>query len=732
MNLQDRILELLTLKDRIPLYEEQLADELELTDEEVSQLKSTLEDMIRNGRLILTKKKKYGLPEDFGYGAGRLQGNPKGFGFLIPDNNELDDIFIPADCLNGAMHNDRVMVKIYKTASKNTKTGEGEVVRILDRANRTVVGTLEMDRYLGFVVPDDKRISQDIFIPRDEIHGAKQGFKVVAEIYRWPDRRRNPEGRIVEVIGHKDEVGTDIISIIRQFELPEEFPAEVVKAAERIPLEITEEEMKMRRDLRDMKMVTIDGADAKDLDDAVSIEKLENGNYLLGVHIADVSHYVTEESSLDREAMERGTSVYLVDRVIPMLPKELSNGICSLNPGEDRLALSVFMEIDLHGEVVDYKIEETVIRSTERMTYEDVNKMLEDNDPELIMQYSDLIEDFRHMEMLSSILRNKRMRRGSLDFDIDEAKITLDIKGKPVDVEAYERGVSNRIIEEFMLVCNETIAEYMAWSDIPLLYRVHEEPTVEKLLEFNEFIHNFGYHLKGVGGEIHPKSLQNLLDKIKGTREEDIISAVMLRSMKKARYSSEPLGHFGLAAKYYTHFTAPIRRYPDLTIHRIIKEFIHGRVTEDRAEQLENTLPRLADHCSLRERVAEEAERKTDDLKKAEYMLDKIGLEYEGIISGVTNYGFYVQLENTVEGLVRVTALDDDYYVYNEKHYCLIGERTNKIYRLGDTVRIKVAGVDISLHNIDFVLADDFETEERGNAGRYQKKKHRKKRSANR
>jgi len=732
LDLHERILELLAQKDKMPLYEEQIADELELTDEEAKELKATLDDMLGDGRLILTKKKKYGLPEDFGYRAGRLQGSPKGYGFLIPDNNELEDIFVPAECLNGAMHNDRVLVKVYKSAGKDSRAGEGEVVRVLQRANKTVVGTFEMDKYFGFVVPDDKRITQDIFIPRDEINGAKPGFKVVAELYRWPDNRRNPEGRIIEVLGHKDDVGTDILSIIRQFELPEGFPAEVARAAESVPQEIPEEEIRKRRDLRNMKIFTIDGADAKDLDDAVSIEKLENGNYLLGVHIADVSHYVREKSPLDLEAMKRGTSVYLVDRVIPMLPKELSNGICSLNPREDRLTLSVFMEIDINGDVVDYKIEETVIRSVERMTYEDVNRILEDGDPELIMKYSHLIEDFRQMEILSKILRNKRMRRGSLDFDIDEAKITLDIKGKPVDVKAYERGVSNRIIEEFMLVCNETIAEHMTWSEVPFMYRVHEEPTVEKMLDFNEFIHNFGYHLKGIGGEIHPKSLQDLLEKIKGTREEDIISAVMLRSLKKARYSSEPLGHFGLAAKYYTHFTSPIRRYPDLTIHRIIKEFLHGEITEDRAEQLEITLPELADHCSLRERIADEAERETDNLKKAEFMLDKIGLDYEGIISGVTNYGFYVQLENTVEGLVRVTALDDDYYVYNEKHYCLIGERTKKVYRLGDTVRIKVAGVDLATHNIDFVLADDLQAEERIDTSRQTKKNKKKKRSKGR
>ena len=658
--------------------------------------------MAQKGRLVQTKKKKYALPEELGYLTGRLQGNAKGFGFLIPDNAEEEDVFLPAENLHGAMHNDRIMIRLLQNDGRSR---EGEVIRVLERANQTVVGTFEKDSHFGFVVPDDKRIYQDIFIAKEEINGAKNDFKVVAEIVKWPDKRRNPEGRIIEVLGHKDDVGTDILSIIRQYELPEEFPEEVVRAAQKTPQTVPEEEIRRRRDLRNIRMVTIDGADAKDLDDAVSIEKLDNGNFLLGVHIADVSYYVKESSEMDREAYTRGTSVYLVDRVIPMLPRELSNGICSLNPKEDRLAFSVFMEIDHRGNVVNHRIEESVIRTSERMVYEDVTRILEENDPELVERYRPLVEDFHDMETLSRILRKKRMHRGSIDFDLDEAKIILDIKGKPIDVKPYERGISNKIIEEFMLVCNETVAEYMTWNEVPFLYRIHEEPTVEKLLEFNEFIHNFGYHLKGIGGEIHPKALQNLLEKIRGTREEDIISAVMLRSLQKARYSSENVGHFGLAAKYYCHYTSPIRRYPDLIVHRILKDFIHGRMDKDNTEKLADRLPEMADHCSEREKVADEAERETDDLKKAEFMMDKIGMEYDGIISGVTSYGIYVALDNTVEGLVRMTALDDDYYVYDEKHYCLIGERMRKVYRLGDTIRIKVSQVDLAARNIDFVLA---------------------------
>ncbi len=704
MKMKERIKKVLK-ENSLPLLLESLIDKMDISDDEIITLQQTLNEMVETGELIHTKKKKYALPEDLGFIVGRLQAHSKGFGFLIPDNPEEEDVFIAAEDIHGAMHNDRIMVRL-QYPSTDTRSREGEVCKILERANKRVVGTFEKGNYFGFVVPDDKKIIHDIFIPRDEINGADTDYKVVAEITRWPDKRRNPEGRVVEVLGHKNEVGTDILSIIRQYDLPEEFPEEVVREAKQIPQEISQDEIKRRKDYRDLKIVTIDGADAKDLDDAISLEKLDNGHYLLGVHIADVTYYVRENSNLDKEALERGTSVYLVDRVIPMLPRELSNGICSLNPNEDRLAVSVMMEIDSKGNVVQFKVDESVIRSQERLVYEDVTKILEDNAPELVSRYKDLVDTMRDMEKLSKILRKRRMARGSIDFDLDETKIILDDKGKPIDVRPYERGVSNKIIEEFMLVCNETIAEYIAWSEIPFIYRVHEEPTIEKLLDFNEFIHNFGYHLKGIGGEVHPKALQDLLEKIRGKREEGIISAVMLRSLQKARYSEENFGHFGLAANYYTHFTSPIRRYPDLMIHRIIKEFINNKIDEERAEQLAARLPQLTDHCSQRERIADDAERETDDLKMAEFMLDKIGEEFEGIISGVANHGIYVKLENTIEGMIRISALDDDYYVYNEKHYCLIGERTRKIYRLGDVVQIKVVNVDLAARNIDFILAD--------------------------
>ena len=699
---EERIMSLLSSGEGIPLYPDQMMKELKVPESEEGVFLDRLDDMAQRGLLIQTKKKKYALPELLGYLTGRLQGNAKGFGFLIPDSAGEEDIYLSAENLHGAMHHDRIMVRLLKNDGKSR---EGEVVRVLERANQTVVGTFEKDRRFGFVVPDDKRIGQDIFIAKDDINGARDNYKVVAEILKWPDKRRNAAGRIKEVLGHKDDVGTDILSIIRQYELPEDFPDKVIREAQQIPQTVPEEEIRRRKDLRNMRMVTIDGPDAKDLDDAVSVEPLDNGNFLLGVHIADVSYYVRKNSELDREAYARGTSVYLVDRVIPMLPRELSNGICSLNPKEDRLALSVLMEIDHRGKVVDHRIEESVIRSSERMVYEDVTKILEENDPELMERYRPLVNDFRNMEILSRILRKKRMRRGSIDFDLDEAKIILNKKGKPVDVRPYERSISNRIIEEFMLVCNETVAEYMTGNEVPFLYRIHEDPTAEKLEEFNELIHNFGYHLKGTGEKIHPKSLQNLLEKVHGTREEGIISAVMLRSLQKARYSSENAGHFGLAAKYYCHYTSPIRRYPDLVVHRIIKDFIHKRMDKKHRGMLAGSLPEAADHCSEREKVADEAEWATEDLKKAEFMADKIGEEYDGIISGVTNYGIYVALDNTVEGLIRMVDLDDDYYVYDEKHYCLIGEHRRKTYYLGDTIRIRVSNVDLAARNVDFVPA---------------------------
>lgn len=708
MNIKEKIISFIKENQLLPSSDQQLMDLLGIkaSKSERENFLKILNELVKEGSLILTKKGKYGIPEQLGYIIGKIQGNPKGFGFLIADNKEIKDIFIAAENMNGAMHNDRVMVRMLKKSVDEKHAEEGEVYKIIEHANKKIVGTFEESKNFAFVVSDDPKIYEDVFIPKGDFNKAKNGDKVVAEITKWPGKRRNPEGKIIEVLGNKNDTGTDILSIIRQFELPEEFPEKVSRQAQNIGLEVPEEEIEKREDLRNEKIVTIDGDDAKDLDDAVSVKMLDNGNFMLGVHIADVSNYVKEGSAIDREAYKRGTSVYLVDRVIPMLPKELSNGICSLNPKENRLTLSVFMEINNAGEVVSYRIAETVIKTVERMTYNNVTKILKKSDPDVLKRYDYLIDDFELMKKLALILKDRRMKRGSIDFDIDEAKIELNEQGKPVKIEKYPRDISNQIIEEFMLVCNETVAEHMYWRQLPFVYRVHEEPDTEKLLDFNEFIHNFGYHLKGVVGEIHPKSLQDLLNEIRGTREEDIISRLMLRSLQKARYSSENLGHFGLAAQYYCHFTSPIRRYPDLTIHRIIKDSLHDRLKDKRIQKLNDILPELANQCSVREKVAMDAERATDDLKMTEYMKDKVGSEYDGIISGVTNYGFYVELENTIEGLVRASSLEDDFYVFDEKHYCMIGEHTKKIFRLGDNVRIKVASADVVSRKIDFVLAD--------------------------
>lgn len=706
MNIKEKIIELLN-NSKHPMHSaESLAEMTRVHPGEMRMFQAVLDDMTDHGQLVLTKKKKYTLPKNLGFIAGKLQAHPKGFGFLLPDDKNEADVFIYAENLNGAMNKDRILVKLIPAHSSGSRSREGEVVKVLSRANKTVVGTFERSKTFGFVVADDVRISQDIFVSKDDMLKAKTGEKVVAEIIRWPDGRRNAEGRIIEILGHKDDVGTDILSIARQYELPEKFSEASMGIAASISQEVTTEEISGRKDLRGMKIITIDGPDAKDLDDAVSLEKLASGNYVLGVHIADVSHYVTEGSPLDEDALARGTSVYLVDRVIPMLPPALSNGICSLNPKVERLTLSVFMEIDHTGKVVDYRFEETVIKTAERMVYTDVTSMLEKNDADLIAKYSGMIDMLRDMEKLMHILYSRRLKRGSIDFDFDEPKITLDIKGRPKDIKVYERGIADRMIEEFMLVCNETVAEHICRKKMPFVYRIHPEPDLKKLLEFNEFLNNFGYKLKSAGGQIYPKAFQDLLEKIKGTKEERIISTVMLRTLQKARYSHENLGHFGLAAKFYSHFTSPIRRYPDLLIHRLIKEDLNSRMGKKRIARLADLLPGIAEHCSERERIADEVERETEKLKKAEFMLDKIGMEFDAIISGVTSFGIYAELDNTVEGLVHISALEDDYYVYDEKHHCLIGERTRRVYRLGDMVRIKVVGANIVNRTIDFTLAE--------------------------
>ncbi len=695
---------------REKIYKPMTISELEeafgtFSSEDFKSFVKLMNNLEENGEIVQTRTNRYGLPEKMNLVKGKLQGHAKGFGFVIPEVREDADVYIHANDMHGAMNGDTVLARISKKASGTRP--EGEIIRILKRANTKIVGTFTEGEYYGFVIPDDKRIHQDIFIPKNKINGAVEGHKVVINIIKYPEGRMSPEGEIIEILGHKNDPGVDILSIVRKYGLPETFPEEVLIEAEAIPDEVLEEEISRRRDLRNKKMVTIDGEDAKDLDDAVSLERLENGNYLLGVHIADVSYYVEEGSSLDKEAFNRGTSVYLVDRVIPMLPHRLSNGICSLNPKVNRLALSCEMEINQKGDVLKHDIFSSIIKTNERMTYTDVRRILEEEPPELMERYSDLIDDFRMMKELALTLRKKRMNRGAIDFDFDEAKIIVDDDGKPLEIKKRDRSIAEKIIEEFMLIANETVAEHFYWLRIPFLYRVHEDPSADKLLAFAEFITNFGYVLKGTGNHIHPKALQTILEEIEGKPEQTIISTVMLRSMKQARYDAEPLGHFGLSVDFYSHFTSPIRRYPDLQIHRIIREVLDkDKMPVKRLEFLQERMPFIAEHSSERERNAVDAERETEDLKRAEYMLERIGEEFEGIISSVASFGMFIELDNLIEGMIHVSYLTDDYYYYHDKQYALIGERTGKIYRIGDAVKVRVVKVNLDEHSIDFEIAN--------------------------
>ncbi|MFI5360148.1 MAG: ribonuclease R [Halanaerobiales bacterium] len=706
MGAKDKLLDFMRNKAYRPLTEKELMREFNVPGDQRELMSKLLKELVKEGAIYKSSSGRYSLPEKMDLIVGRIDGNQRGFGFLIPEDPTREDIFIGRENLKGAMHNDKVMVRLLPRGKG--KRQEGEVVKILERANQRIVGNFEKSKYFGFVVPDNKRLFYDIFIPKEGVNGAKQNQKVVAEIVSWPEKNRNPEGRIVEILGYKGAPGVDIEGIIRQLDLPRAFPEEVERELEMIPDEVLEEELTGRKDLRDLPMVTIDGEDAKDLDDAVSIEDLGEGKVRLGVHIADVSHYVKEGTALDKEALERGTSIYLVDRVIPMLPPKLSNGICSLNPGEDRLAVSVFITYQLEPfKLMDYEISTSVIRSKYRMTYTEVKEILVNNNQELINKYQDFVPQLQLMNQLREKLRKERFEKGSINFQFPEVRVILDELGKPVEIRLEEHGIAEQLIEEFMIAANRVVSEDMSWKGIPFIYRVHDQPDLDRLQEFNTFIHNFGYFLKGIQNEVHPRALQNLLEEVEGKPEERIINTLLLRSMKKAIYAPSNIGHFGLAIDYYSHFTAPIRRYPDLMIHRIIKESIsRGMLPEKRIAQLEKTLPHIAEHCSLRERRAMEAESDSVELKKLEYMLDKIGQEFDGIINGVTNYGLFIELENTVEGLVSVENMKDDYYIFNEKQYCLIGEHTGKVYRFGDKVRVIIDNIDLDEREIDFLLVE--------------------------
>lgn len=686
----------------VPMKIKEIAIMLRVSKERRSELQEVLDALVEEGKIELTKKGKY-VKATERYSVGIYTGNNRGFGFVTIEGDP-EDIFIPEENTNGAMHMDTVQVQI--SPNKTGKRREGTIVKVVAHGLSEIVGTYQASKNFGFVIPDNQKLAQDIFIPQGRSMGAVSGHKVVVEITDYgKNGKKKPEGRVVEIIGHINDPGTDILSIVRGYDLPVEFSEKIMKQVQNVAKEVSTADMAGRMDIRDWQMVTIDGEEAKDLDDAVSLT-MEDGNYKLGVHIADVTNYVQEHSALDVEALDRGTSVYLVDRVIPMLPHALSNGICSLNAGENRLALSCIMTIDPKGRVIDHKMAETVIKVDRRMSYTSVKKILEDHDGKEIAEYEELVPMFERMKELAAILRKKRMSRGSIDFDFPETKIILDEKGKPVDVKPYERNVATKIIEDFMLIANETVAQDYFWQEIPFVYRTHENPDEEKIHKLATLINNFGYTLHIAQDEVHPKELQKLLMRIDGTDEEALISRLTLRSMKQAKYTTDNTGHFGLATSYYCHFTSPIRRYPDLQIHRIIKESLRGKMNAKRIAHYEKILPEVAKHSSEMERRADEAERETDKLKKAEYMQEHIGEVFEGVISSVTNWGLYVELPDTIEGLVHITALEDDYYHYQEDTYELIGEANNRHYKLGQKVLVKVSGVDMMLRTIDFVLAD--------------------------
>ena len=687
----------------VPMKIKELAIFLNVAREDRDKLEEVLNSLIDDGKIMLTKKGKY-CKAEITIKTGTFISNQRGYGFVETEGEE-EDIFIPESEVNGAFHMDKVQVKV-EQAPKEGKRREGSVLKIIEHGITDVVGTFEQSKNFGFVIPDNGKIAEDIFIPKEKCKGALTGHKVVVHINKYPAKGKNPEGEITEIIGHINDPGTDIISVVKAYDIPMEFPKEEMDYLDRIPDEVSEADKPGRMDIRDWLTVTIDGEDAKDLDDAISITR-EGSHYRLGVHIADVSHYVKEGSPLDKEAVNRGTSVYLVDRVIPMLPHKLSNGICSLNQGVDRLALSCIMTIDEKGNIIDHKIAETLINVDRRMTYTAVKKILVDKDADVINEYADFVDMFRLMEELAILLREKRRKRGSIDFDFPESKITLDERGHAIDVKPYERNVATRIIEDFMLAANETVAEDFFWQELPFVYRTHDNPDSEKILKLGTLINNFGYSIRMFNDDIHPKELQKLLDKIADTPEEAMISRLTLRSMKRAQYTTECTGHFGLAAKYYCHFTSPIRRYPDLQIHRIIKESLHGGLKDKRIRHYEQILPEIAKHSSTTERRADEAERDTEKLKKVEYMEDRIGKIYDGVISGMNQFGIYVELMNTVEGMVRVTDIPGDCFMYDEEHYEMVGERTRKKYKLGEKVKVLVVHTDKLMRTIDFEFVEE-------------------------
>lgn len=706
MERKEKILEFIKDKEYVPMKLKEMAQVLMVPKEEQEELQVILNELEKEYKIRKNRKNKYILMDEQ-YIEGIYEANKKGFGFVKIIGSE-EEIHIAKGYSNNALDGDTVVVKIVN--EENVKTKEGKIVKIIKREIDRIVGTFQNSKNFGFVVPDNDKIDTDIFISKKNFGGAKNNQKVVVKITKYPEKGKNAEGKIVEVLGNIDQAGVDMLCLIKEYNLPYEFPSFVLDEAEQIGDEIDESEIKNRRDLRDKTIFTIDGEDAKDLDDAVYVEKLSNGNYKLGVYIADVSHYVKEGTQLDKEALTRGTSIYMLDRVIPMLPKKLSNGICSLNQGKDRLVLAVEMEIDNNGKVVSSDVFKGVINVTRRMSYTNVTKILEDSDKEIVNEYKEYIPNFKLMEELAKILENRRQTNGSLDLDIPESKITLDENGKAIAVGKYELTFANSIIEQFMLTANETIAEKFFWLEAPFVYRVHEVPDMEKITELNKFLYNFGYKIKGSKDNIHPKEFAKVLEEIKGKEEEMVLSTLILRTLKVARYEVENKGHFGISSKYYCHFTSPIRRYPDLFIHRIISKYLENNynVTEEFKTEYQKNAENAAEQSSEREKIAKKVERDSIDLKKAEFMQDKIGEVYDGIISSVTNFGIFVELENTVEGLIKFEDLgENEYFIYDDEHKHLIGERTSKIYKIGDKIKVIVIDANKETRKVAFAAYKD-------------------------
>ena len=698
MSRKDTLLKFLDDDKFPPVNIEDIMLMLDIPFDDREELSQILSELTAEGKIIKTAKRKYASVRKLGYIAGKFSLKERGFGFISDENEEY---FVPSSATMDAMNGDTVLARITVKATDGKKN-EAKIIKVIARGSDSIIGTFTTSRNFGFVVSDDAKLGYDIFISKKRFNGAKNGQKVIAKITKWPENGRKPEGEIIEVLGYPDDKGVDILSVIRRYGLETDFNEKVKAQCENINCKISDADIDARCDFRNESIITIDGADSRDFDDAVCVT-LNDGIYTLGVHIADVTHYVTENSPLDKEAFRRGTSVYFPDRVVPMLPEMLSNGICSLNPHEDRLTLSVIMDINQNGEVINHRINEGIICSRERMTYDDVTAILS-GDKQLKDKYSHIYEELQTMEKLAAILRKKRQSSGSIDFDFPETKVVLDENGKAADVYKYESGVSNKIIEEFMLIANKTVAEEFFWADIPFVYRVHEKPTREKIYDFNFLIKTLGYRSVSIT-EPHPGEFASILQKAKGTKEEMIISKFMLRSLMKAKYSEQCLGHFGLSFKYYCHFTSPIRRYPDLAIHRIIKEFLRSGISRKRYSYLKKFAAEAAVKSSEAEITAMEAEREADDIKKAEYMQKYIGKTYPAVISSITSFGFFAELENGIEGLVRMIDLTDDYYVFNDTDLSLIGEHTKKTYRIGDKTEITVAAANPHTKQIDFYLA---------------------------